>query len=423
MRKTVAAIDKVATATVKRPTNHGNHADRAHAKIFSPSKADTWATCTAAPGYVDELGIPDKRTNAGDEGTAAHELLDKSLKTNKHPSHYKGKKFNKVWVADNEMVNAVGVVFDWVQQKILDGYELYNERKVHIACTGDTGTLDVCLRKGNHLIIVDLKYGTGVPVSPIKSRQMRLYACGMLDEQEWWEEVTRVTLVIAQPRGSETPAEWEDSIDGLKYFDKRIREIKANIEAGKVEFKASEKGCQWCRAKGVCKTYAAFATEKAEIDFASVAKDGEVKTPHMNSLTIEEMINIWKAGEELKSWIKGVGDYIYDALLRGENVPDMKLVEGQSKRQWLNEGDVMEALYRLKFKPDDYAPRSLLGLGKIEQLFSDKTKRERFMKQHTEKPKGKACLATSNDERPSFSVADDFRGIDGKANDNEQTPL
>jgi len=393
------------------------HAERGHAKIFSPSKADTWATCTAQPSYIAELGLESKRTEAADEGTAAHELLDLSLRKNKHPINFKGKTFNKRFKADNEMCNAVGLVFEWVQAKVLDGYELYHERKVKIRCTGDVGTCDVVLRKDDHIIVVDLKYGQGVPVSPVKNRQMRLYACGFMDEENWWDTVTRITLVIWQPRSCEDAQEWEDTIDGLKHFRNRIVEIVAAIKAGNVEFKASEKGCQWCPAKGKCKTYAKFATEQAAIDFEQIAKDGSVKTPHFNSLTMDEIINIWKAGEEVRAWLKGIGDYIYNELMRGENVPGLKLVEGKSNRKWASEGNVMEALYRLGFKADEYAPRSLLGIGKIENLFSDKTKREQFMRQHTVKPKGSATVASADDPRPSFSIADEFRGIDNE-NDN-----
>jgi hypothetical protein len=396
------------------------HASRAHAKIFSPSKADTWATCTAQPAYVAKHGLEQKRNEAMDEGTAAHELLDLSLKQGKHPSNYKGQKFNKVFVADNEMVNAVGLVWEWVQTKIMDGYKLYTERKVKIACTGDMGTCDIGLIKGTHLIIADLKYGKGVPVSPIKSRQMRLYACGFLDEFDWWDFIETLTLVIWQPRGEEEPKEWEDSIEGITYFRDRIKQIVKDIKEGKTEFKASEKGCQWCPAKGKCKTYARFATEQAAVDFESIAKDGSVSVPDMQSLTIEEIINIWKAGEELRAWIKGIGDHIHDALLRGETVPGLRLVEGKANRKWVNEGDVMEALYRMEFKADDYAPRSLLGLKAIESLFTDKAKREMFMKQHTIKPKGAPTVANADDPRPSYSIADEFAGID---NDNDnQTP-
>ncbi len=384
--------------------NTADHTQRAHAKKYSPSKADCWLTCTAQPAYVARLGIPDSRSAAANEGTAAHMLLDTALTGGKHPISYKGKQFNG-YEATPEMVHAVGLVWEWVQAYVLDGWELYNETKVTIAITGDVGTMDIGLRRGRSLIIADLKYGKGVAVSPVKNRQGRLYALGFLDHYKLWGKIDNVSIAIAQPRVDEEVQVWEDSIAGLTFFrDEAARRIAA-IEAGDVAFIASEKGCKWCPAKGQCKTYGAWSVENAGIEFDTLTARGEVQSPDCQSLTSEELVNCWRAGQQLKQWIKAVSERIFTRLVAGDDTLGLKLVEGKSKRKWANEGDTMDALVKMGFVADDFAPRKMGNLSTIQALFDQKTARDAFMKAYTVKPPGKATIAGEDDPRPAAQLA------------------
>lgn len=384
-----------------------DHTNRLHAKEFSPSKADRWMSCTASNDFVTLLGIEDTRTAAAAEGTAAHMLLDQSLTERKPPRTYLNQTFNE-HVADAEMVRHIEVVYAWVQTYLLDGYKLFNEQKVMIEVTGDMGTMDIALLKGKHLIIADLKYGRGVAVSPEKNRQMRLYACGFLDTQKMWGKVDSLHLAIAQPRVQEDVLMWEDSMDSLRYFRNRVAEIIAQIKGKDVRFKPTDKGCKFCPAKAQCKTYATWAAEQAGIEFEALVAGAGVKTPECNALTPVELLRVWKAAVEVKNWMKSVNDRIYQLLADGDTTMGLKLVEGRSTRKWANEGDAMDALHHLGFKADDFAPRNLLGLGKIEALFTNKALKQDFMRQHTIKPPGSPTIAEIDDPRPTYTSSSEF---------------
>ncbi len=388
------------------------HSVRAHAKYFSPSKADTWVDCTASPHFVEKLGIKDTSSAAAAEGNAAHELLEACLSSMKPPKKFLGKVFNG-HTAGEEMVHFVTMVYDWVMGKIADGYELKAERRVRIQCTGDEGTTDITLwHPGTkHLIVVDLKYGKGYVVDPTKNRQMRLYACGTCDEDKLWDVMQRLTLVIWQPRVSEEPSEWEDSPKGLKFFRGKIAEIVETIRRKEGVFRPSEKSCQWCPAKAMCKAYAKHACEVAKVDFAEVLKKEQISTPDCEAMTLDDLFSVWKNAGQLTSYLKGVSERIFTLAMEGKLADKVKLVEGKSNRQWVSEGDTMDALSRMGYKADQFAPRALAGLGVIERLFPKKADRTRFMQKYTHKPKGNPSLADLDDPRPTY-VRDEFAEVE-----------
>lgn len=412
-----------------------SHSDRAHAKHFSPSKSDSWVDCMAQPVLLDRLGLKDRRTAAADEGTGAHELFELSLTKGKHPKHWLGKTMKNGTIVTEEMVYYIHLCWAWTNGKVVDGYTLKAERKLLIKVTGDTGTTDITLWNPTtkHLIVGDLKYGKGYAVDPTKNRQMRLYACGTCDADGLWETVEHLTLVILQPRIDEAPSEWEDSPTGLRHFrdvvSERVATITAGIKLAKkrnlsasssiadyeatgVCFKPSEKSCKWCPGRhGGCKAYATEAARQAGLDFANIVSEQPTPPADAAVMTTDELVRVWQNAGMFSDWLKTVGETLFNMLVSGTPVNGLKLVEGKSTRRWLSEGDTMESLHRLGYKADEFAPRSLAGLGVIERLFSDKKRREQFMRQHTRKPKGKASMAVADDPRPTY-VHDEFANVE-----------
>ena len=383
-------------------TSTPDHTVRAHAR-FSPSKSDLWLRCTKGLDFIEELGIKDTTSPAAQEGTAAHTLLDKSLTERKPPATFKGEKFNEYEVSP-DMLRAVEIAYDWVQRHVLDGYTLFNEQKLQIECTGEFGTTDIGMLKKDHLIICDYKHGRGVDVHPEKNRQMRLYACGFLDTHKLWGKVNRLTLAIAQPRVQEEVLMWDDTMEGLRYFRDRVAQIVDQIKRKEgLVFMPTEKGCRFCPAKAQCKTYAAWAATAAGVEFDALVTGAGCKTQECNALTGQELLNVWQASKQVNDWLKSVHSRIFQMLSDGDTSLGLKLVEGRSTRKWKDEEKVKEALLTLGFNPDDFAPRSLTGIGKVEALFPDKNDRKAFMQSMTVKPPGSATIATMDDPRPAVA--------------------
>jgi uncharacterized protein DUF2800 len=361
--------------------------------------------CTSSPKFIEKLKIVETTSDAAEEGTGAHELLDLSLKKGVHTKKFKGKKFNKIWEATPEMVNKVGLVWEWVQGMVLDGYELTHESRVNIKATGDSGTLDVSLRRGSHLIICDLKYGRGVTVLAEENEQMLLYACGHLDDHKLWMIVTRLTLVIWQPRQTEEPRTFDLTIKELNAFRQKATQTVAMINSNQTSFNPGEKQCQWCPAKAECKSFAKWNIEKARLDFDQVMDD-EIRTGDFAQLAPKEIFAIWKASNTISKWLSSINAHIYDRMKHDDEdfkKLGLKLVEGKSNRRWKDDEKTIASLSNL-FEQDAFAPRSLLGITAIANLFPNNKEAEAFLSKHTVKPPGSPTLTTSDDPREEMRI-------------------
>lgn len=399
------------------------HAQRAHATL-SPSKADMWMTCTASIDLIKKVKPIDKSGPAAEEGTAAHELLETSWRAKKNPEHFLGKKFNRVWPATRDMVEAVSVAYDFALSLELDGWTIYSEQKNPISCTGEGGTVDLAAikksRRGYQIKIIDYKHGRGIPVGAKENRQMRLYAIGLIEAKKIkWSEIDEIELVIIQPRGQREPQTWMDSARGLKKFYDEVTCIRDNIANGKVSFNPNEKACMWCPVKNNCKAFAAAAVSAAKLDFADItsskidpdkkavrADTGEI----IRAMTEDETAGLAKNLAFVEMWLRAFHEHLFDLASKGK-LKGFKVVRGDANRKWTDEAKVIAALKKMKFNEDDFMPRSLLGLGAIGELFADKEAREKFITANTTRPEGKPVMVPDSDLRPSINPADDFAGI------------
>jgi hypothetical protein len=399
------------------------HAHRAHATL-SPSKADMWMTCTASIDLIKKVKPIDKSGPAAEEGTAAHELLETAWRAKKNPENFLGKKFNRVWPATRDMVEAVQVAYDFALSLELDGWTIYSEQKNPISCTGEGGTVDLAAikktKRGYKIKIIDYKHGRGIPVGAKENRQMRLYAIGLIEAKKiTFAEIDEIELVIIQPRGQREPQTWMDSARGLKKFYDEVTCIRDKISSGDVSFNPNEKACMWCPVKNNCKAFAAKAIADAQLDFKDVTSTQITKTKKdvvkettaiVRAMSPEETIALAKNIPFIEMWLRAFYSHLFDLASNGK-LKGFKVVQGDANRKWSDEEKVIAALHKMKFNVDDFMPRQLLGLTKIGELFDDKKKRETFITKHTTRPDGKPVMVPDSDPRPSINPADDFAGI------------
>lgn len=389
----------------------------AHA-VLSPSSASRWLACT--PSARLEQDFPDSSGEAAKEGTVAHELAENLLVTRlsldmDDPAVVAAvERIAEIRLGGSpyynpEMEDKVGEYVDYVLERYAEAKattsdaEIALEEKIDLTAfvPESFGTRDCVIIADDKMIVIDLKYGKGVPVSAVENKQMMLYALGTYLQMCMVYDIQRVEMVIHQPR-LDSVSTYELSIDNLlRWAENELKPRAALAFKGEGEFVVG-KHCGFCRVKNRCRAYADHQLEIARYEF----KDAVL-------LTDEEIADILTRTPSLTSWANGIADYAFnESVNNGRKWPGFKLVEGRSNRVLTDAEAAAKTLMQAGYdKSVIYKDPSLVSMTELEKL-TGKKKFEVLLGDLISKPPGKPTLVTADDKRPEYVVKtaaeDDF---------------
>ena len=362
-----------------------------HAKL-SPSAAERWMTC---PGSVVlSKDMPQKSSVFAEEGTQAHDMAEKLLKAQTFSD-----------TTPEGMIDNVMIYVDHVRS--LGGARHVEER---VKVTDNLwGTADAVVWQphDNHLHIIDLKYGAGVPVEVIGNLQLKIYALATLLTFEYPAE--KVTATIVQPRcpHSDGPVrsvtyDVADLVDfHADLMDAIWRVEQAHIESALITaegayLQPSDKGCRWCLASPICPKLLKLSQEAAKKVFAK----GQPYDPAELAATLDTL-------PLLEGWIKNVREFAYEEAERGTTIPDWKLVEKRATRKWRNENpfaeyNSMTLFCQFGLTEEDLVEKSLKSPAAVEKLLP-KEKRA-LLDELCVKESSGHTLVHGSDKRPAIKV-------------------
>ena len=309
--------------------------------------------------------------------------------------------------------------------------------------------------------------------------QLALYGVGaveFLSEFEDLSKLKRVRLVISQPRVRTATSEFVLSIEDLNRFADRAKlamgrckeaergyqhTMKMQEEKPELTFdlthwsdtwlSPSEKGCQWCKAKGVCPAFAKacmsvvaelsdcdveFEPEvvNLEADNAQLIKDAvyelavvtpagteclseagrklktrtdEISAPklHLPMATIERLYSQLPL---IKLWTDALDAVLYAKLQAGETTTMYKLVQGQEgKRTWVDPAEAEKQLKLEKLKEDERRNYTVIPITQVEALKKEgKVSEARWekMQPNITRSEGKPTIALMSDKRPAITI-------------------
>ena len=417
----------------------------AHA-ILSPSSASRWMAC---PGSVVlSEGMPDSSSEFADEGTDAHELAALCLDKKLPASSFEGDTMGKGNVVDADMVLYVQQYVDYVRAVVdATGGTLLVEQKLPISkITGEKdakGTADAVILADRELIVIDLKYGRGVPVDAEDNPQLQIYGLAALREFELAGDFDQVRMVIHQPRLNSV-SEWTQTIEELAAFDDQVAEAALNVANAKGSYVAwpsdrsqvdgwaegnlfpGDKQCKFCKAKANCPALAARVQQEVGADFDSLTgfnrEMTEASLQKHGGMPAEQLGTALAAVDLIEMWCKAVRAEVETRLLAGQGVPGFKLVQGKKgNRQWSSKEEAETVMKSMRLKHDqmyDYSvisPTSAEKLAKAEVIGPRQWPKLQSLITQTE---GKPSVAPESDKRPALSVAavaDDFADVSTEA--------
>jgi hypothetical protein len=295
----------------------------AHAKL-SASSYYRWGR-GGCPGSVRQCeGLPDHTSSYADEGTKAHELAAKWLESGTPPPGIDDETREGL----QHYVDAV--LYDWQtgpkswEDKIFIE-QSFDLSSIHPDCGG---TADAVVWKAaeKKLYVHDLKWGAGVPVEVVGSKQLRYYALGALLKLGAAAEF--VEMVISQPRCEHPDGpvrRWLISADELLDFAADLYEDAKATEAPDAPLVPGEH-CRFCKAAATCPALHSKATALAKLEFSPTVSYKPVDL----AMALE-----W--ADKMSMWSKRVHEFAYGESMKGRTPPGWKLVEKRATRKWRDE--------------------------------------------------------------------------------------
>ncbi|MHB1651642.1 MAG: DUF2800 domain-containing protein [Desulfitobacteriaceae bacterium] len=383
--------------------------------LLGASKAGQWINCP--PSARLQESVTENRSEYAEEGTVAHELAEIKLRrrvllcNSKQrkilDAKYEKIKTNKFY--GQEMEQAVHEYVELVEIRVMaakarssDAVILLEERLDYSDWVPEGfGTGDVVLIADGVLEVIDLKYGKGVPVSAYNNPQPRLYGLGAWAGYNYLYSIDEVYLTIIQPRLDSVSTDIMPLKELLEWAESVVKPAAVLAFAGEGDF-CSGDHCRWCKVKGNC---------RARADENMKALAHEFKEPAL--LSNEEIGSILFITEQLKAWAKDVEDYASVQALKGNPIPQWKLVEGRSNRSISDKDAAIKALKATELGTDKFLkPEELLGIGELEKRLGKK-EFGTLLGAWVVKPPGKPTLVPESDGRSELnSIEGDFSNID-----------
>jgi len=333
----------------------------AHARL-GPSAAEAWMTCAGYPNAVD--GLADSSSEYAAEGTAAHSVSDDCLAFGLDAYDFIG---SRLTIRERNDP-ALAWTFEWTEadahdlQPGLDEIrafegQFFGEQKVDLSdvmgVERQFGTLDRGVVGQKLIVIGDLKWGRGIPVSPVRNKQLMLYGLG------FWRNIARYAtaatdflFIIDQPRCPGGGGHWRCTLDELLAFEQEVRVAALRTLDPAAPRTASEKGCYWCArrkqpptepgAVSGCKTYDEFALDLIGSKFDAIdeaAETGEgFAPPRLDRLSAERRSWIVRHKGAIEKWLEQLHAQVIHDALSGDPTPGLKLVDGRRGRKaWADE--------------------------------------------------------------------------------------
>lgn len=340
------------------------HSERAHSTLGA-SSAKRWMNC---PGSVEliEKAPPQKESGFAAEGTFAHELGERCLEEGKNAHDYLGETFgNDKFEVTKEMADAVQQYVDliWKLKEETSGEWLIEHRfslpHLHEKFFGTNDA--IVYEDFGTLHVADYKHGAGIAVEVEENEQLLYYALGGLSLGDF----DKVVLHVIQPRAFHPDGgirSWETTPEFVKKFGQKLKIAALETEKENAPLKEGE-WCRFCAAAQTCPQLQTKALEVAKLDFDDVDNP---KIPTIKSMTVEQIAKVVEHKKVIETLIKNCEAEIYDRLMNGEQLPGVKLVKKRTKKEWLDEQEVVAA-----FQPtigEDLFETKLLSVAKLQKL-------------------------------------------------------
>jgi len=210
-------------------------------------------------------------------------------------------------------------------------------------------------RIDNKLVVLDWKFGQGVPVEVEENAQLLYYAAAMLrtpSMRELCEGVEVIELVIVQPPSVKR---WETTVQYVKAWEKQLKQAVKEAYEPEPRIEQGDH-CRYCPAKtntkNQCPKFAKAVATALSVDLTNV--------------DISRMGKALKQADLLEQWIGDLRGLAHKALEANVQIPGWKLVQKRASRKWADESKAEKAVR--------YALEGLMGDLQLDDIVLEEPK-------------------------------------------------
>lgn len=310
----------------------------AHSSLVGGSTASRVINCPGSVALVAKMP-PKPSSKYADEGTLLHDVMSDLLSSDKHVSDFLGRKYNDI-VLTQELID----------EKIKPALEALNEidpdmkMEIEVESRVGFGTLipdafgstDVLGRLGKRTIVLDWKFGDGVPVPAENNKQLLFYAAAarLTPETQWaFEGTEELELIIVQPPHVKR---WVTDFKTLENFVHDLVRAVKQAQTPNAPLAVGDH-CRWCAAKPLCPKMTGAAERALKL-----------KLDALDSAAIGKLLG---QADLVEEWIKDLRELAFTMLENDKPVAGYKLVPKRATRQWVDEAKAVAFLEKSGVSP------------------------------------------------------------------------
>jgi hypothetical protein len=315
-----------------------------HSKIVGGSTAKRVINCPGSVALVAEMP-PQPTSSYAEEGTMLHDAISEFLGTT-------GYRFTcSQDLIEDKLMPALALLDEVDPDKEML-YEVETRVGFGDLLPGVFGSTDLMGRIGGKAIILDWKFGAGVPVPAEENEQLMFYAAAAMrtPEAQWvFDGATEVELIIIQPPAIKR---WTTTIKRIKDFEQTLIKAVKIAQQPDAPLKHGDH-CRWCAAKPVCPIMT------GAVDRAVALK--------MEKIDVDKIGAYLHNADLLEAWIKDLRALAEEMMKKGKPVTGWKMVPKRATRSWVKEEDAKVVLLQ-HLKESEVMVTKLISPAAAEKL-------------------------------------------------------
>ena len=265
------------------------------------------------------------------------------------------------------------------------------------------GTSDVVIyginkkTKKIDVLVIDYKYGQGVLVHAEENIQCVAYLIGAVKTLGLQDNFGAGMVVVAQVRLEDGWSDYVVKAKDFKKWENRIIAIADKAKAvfdGKLPIEGNMQAgshCRFCKCLPVCPEH----RKNTQLALSHTADELPIEE-QVKKLTLDEQVAIFIKKSHIEDFLDAVAKNLTQAFENGITHPELKLIQTNGRRVWVDEERVAEELTR---KGIDPYKKSLIGITEAEKQGSKKV-----FDHLTKIAGGKLQLVHKNHKSPAVSM-------------------